>query len=82
MTIQQPGIPAYIALWRNAQSDIYRARYVSFDGKRGIPWKSTLGYPVPHLLRRNVLNPSRLCVCWGFRLVDLCRRQQTSKKTI
>src|SRR5208282_4639466 len=73
---------AYITLWRNALANIHRACYVRIDGKCGIPRKSTLRYTVAHLLRRDVLNRSQLPVCWAFRLVDLCRRQWASKKTI
>src|SRR5208283_4585507 len=74
-TIKHTRILAHINLWRNAQANIDPTRYVRNDGKRRIPRKSTLRYTVPHFLRRNVLNPSQLRVCWDLRLIDLCRRQ-------
>src|SRR6516162_11910906 len=62
---------AYITLRRDTEPNVYCTRNMRVHGKLGIVREKALGNPVPHLLRRNVLNSPRLgvrstlCFSWG-----------------
>jgi hypothetical protein len=56
---QHTEIVAYITLRRHKEPDVYNTGNILVDGKSGILGEKALGNPVPHLLRRYVLNPPR-----------------------
>src|SRR5215469_4069261 len=70
-TIKHTEIVAYITLRRDSEPNVYCTRNMRVHGKLGILREKALGNPVPHLLRRNVLNPPRLgvrsslCFSWA-----------------
>jgi hypothetical protein len=54
------AIIGYVTFRRNAETNIYRARYMRVEGQTGISRKRTLRNPFPHLLGRDVLNTAGL----------------------
>jgi hypothetical protein len=60
--IKHTEIIAYITLWSHKEPDVYGASDVRVDGKLRISGGKALSNPVPHLLRRNILNLPRFVV--------------------
>src|SRR5215469_17284725 len=65
-TIKHTETVAYITLRRDSEPNVYCTRNMRVQGVLGILREKALSNPVPHLLRRNVLNPPRLGVRSGL----------------